>query len=144
MTSRLTLNLGVRWEIFVPRTDSNLTLSTFDPTVPNPAAGGRYGALAFAGTGAGRTGLSRFGGIYGGNFGPRIGGAYQIDAKTVLRAGYGMYFSPANGNTGGGCFPCGWGTSASLTPTTPDGISPAFNWDNGFPVPGGFPIAAGD
>ena len=140
VTSRLTLNLGLRYEIFVPRTDTNLTLSTFDPTVPNTAAGGLLGALSFAGTGPGRNGKVRFGDIYWHNFGPRIGGAFQADSKTVLRFGYGMYFSPANGNTGGGCFPCGWGTSASLTPTTPDGISPAFNWDNGFPVPAGFQL----
>jgi hypothetical protein len=139
VSSRLTLNLGLRYEIFVPRTDLNLTLSTFDPTVPNAAAGGRPGALSFAGTGEyGRNGLLRFGDIYWNNVGPRIGVAYQITSKTVLRAGYGIYYSPTNGNTGGGCFPCGWGVSASITPTTPDGISPAFNWDNGLPVPANF------
>ena len=138
VNSRLTLNLGIRWEIFLPRTDTNLTLSAFDPTIPNPAAGGRLGALSFAGTGPGRNGKIRFGDVYLGNFGPRIGLAYQLNQKTVVRGGYGMYYSSANGNTGGGCFPCGWGTSASPTPTSPDGISPAFNWDNGFLLPANF------
>ncbi len=138
VTSRLTLNLGLRYEIFIPRTDTNLTLSAFDPTLPNPAAGNRLGALSFAGTGQGRNGRVRFGDIYWNNLGPRIGGAYQLTPKTVLRAGYGMYYSAANGNTGGGCFPCGWGVSASPTPTSPDGLSPAFNWDNGFQLPAGF------
>ncbi len=138
ITSRLTLNLGLRYEIFIPRTDTNLTLSAFDPTIPNPGAGNRLGALSFAGTGTGRNGHVRFGDIYWNNLGPRIGGAYQLTPKTVIRAGYGMYFSAANGNTGGGCFPCGWGVSASPTPTSPDGIAPAFNWDSGFLVPPGF------
>ncbi len=138
VTSKLTLNLGVRWEIFVPRTDTNLTLSAFDPTIPNPAAGGHLGALSFAGSGPGRNGQERFGKVYLGNFGPRIGVAYQLTTKTVVRGGYGMYYSSANGNTGGGCFPCGWGTSASPTPSSPDGISPAFNWDNGFLLPASF------
>jgi hypothetical protein len=138
VTSRLTLNLGVRYEIFIPRTDTNLTLSTFDPTIPNPAASGRLGALSFAGSGPGRNGFVRFGHIFLDNFGPRIGAAFQMTPKTVLRGGYGIFYSPSNGNTGGGCFPCGWGVSASPTPTTPDGISPAFNWDNGFLVPNGF------
>jgi hypothetical protein len=138
VSSRLTLNLGLRWEIYIPRTDTNLTLSAFDPTIPNPAAGGRLGALSFAGMGSGRNGRVRFGDIYWGNFGPRLGAAFQLTSKTVLRGGYGMYFSAANGNTGGGCFPCGWGVSASPTPTSPDGISPAFNWDNGFLLPVGF------
>ena len=138
VTSRLTLNLGLRYEIFIPRTDTNLTLSAFDPTIPNPGAGGLLGALSFAGTGTGRNGRVRFGDIYWNNLGPRIGAAYQITPKTVLRTGYGMYFSAANGNTGGGCFPCGWGVSASPTPTSPDGISPAFKWDDGFQLPAGF------
>ncbi len=138
VNSRLTLNLGLRYEIFIPRTDTNLTLSTFDPTVPNPAASGRLGALTFAGIGPGRIGAVRYGHVYLDNFGPRIGGAYQMTDKTVLRAGWGIFYSPANGNTGGGCFPCGWGVSASPTPTSPDGVSPAFNWDNGFLVPSGF------
>ncbi|MEO7145860.1 MAG: TonB-dependent receptor [Bryobacteraceae bacterium] len=140
VTSRLTLNLGLRYEIFIPRTDTNLTLSAFDPSIPNPAADNHLGALSFAGTGPGRNGRARFGDIYWNNLGPRIGAAYQITAKTVLRGGYGMYYSPANGNTGGGCFPCGWGVSASPTPTSPDGLSPAFNWDNGFLIPQGFKL----
>lgn len=138
ITSKLTLNLGIRYELFVPRTDTNLTLSTFDPALPNPAAGNLPGALSFAGDGPGRNGRSRFGDIYKTNFGPRIGLAYQIASKTVIRAGYGLYYSAANGNTGGGCFPCGWGTSASLTPQSPDRVSPAFYWDAGFPIPSTF------
>lgn len=138
VSAKLTLNLGLRWELYIPRTDTNLTLSAFDPTVPNPAANGRLGALSFAGEGEGRNGKVRFGKIYKDNFGPRVGFAYQVNSKTVLRGGYGMYFSAANGNTGGGCFPCGWGTSASPTPQAPNQFSPVFNWDAGFQVPAGF------
>ena len=133
VTRKLTLNLGLRWEVFVPRTDTNLTVSAFDPTVPNAAAGGRLGALSFAGVGAGRNGHQRFGNVYLNNFGPRIGLAYQLTQKTVLRGGYGMYYSSANGNTGGGCFPCSSGVNLTVTPSSPDGISPAFLWDGGFP-----------
>lgn len=138
ITSKLTLNLGVRWEIFVPRTDTNLTLSAFDPNIPNPKADGHLGALSFAGIGQGRNGQVRFGNVYWNNVGPRVGLAYQLSPKTVLRGGYGMYFSAANGNTGGGCFPCGWGTSASPQPTTGVQYNPVFNWDGGFQPPAGF------
>jgi hypothetical protein len=132
VSPRLTLNLGLRYELFLPRYDQNFTQSTFSPDVPNPAAGNLKGALVFLGTGPGRNGEKRFGKIYKTNFGPRIGAAYQLTTRTVLRGGWGMYYSAANGNTGGGCFPCGWGTSYSSNPTSLDGISPVFNWDGGF------------
>lgn len=132
VSPKLTLNLGVRYELFLPRYDRNFTQSAFSPDVTNPAAGGLKGALVFLGEGPGRNGAKRFGKIYKTNFGPRLGAAYQLTNRTVLRGGWGMYYSAANGNTGGGCFPCGWGTSYSSNPMSLDGVSPVFNWDNGF------------
>ncbi|WP_321474787.1 TonB-dependent receptor [uncultured Paludibaculum sp.] len=132
VTSRLTLNIGVRYELYFPRFDQNYTISSFDPSVPNPGAGNLPGALTFLGEGPGRNGKKRFGNVYPTNFGPRLGAAYQLNSKTVLRGGYGIYYSAANGNTGGGCFPCGWGTSYSSAPQSLDGLAPVFNWDNGF------------
>lgn len=132
VTPRLTVNAGVRWELYLPRFDQNYTISSFDPNALNPAAGGRPGALVFLGEGEGRNGKKRFGSIYPVNLGPRIGAAYQLNSKTVLRGGWGIYYSAANGNTGGGCFPCGWGTSYSSAPQSLDGLAPVFNWDNGF------------
>src|SRR5262249_61093636 len=111
LPQRLTLNLGVRYELFFPRYDRNFTQSSFDPSVPNPAAGNLKGALVYLGDGAGRNGQKRFGDIYKTNFGPRIGAAYQLDHRTVLRGGWGMYYSAANVNTVGGWSPCGRGTS---------------------------------
>ena len=139
VSSKLTLNLGVRYELFFPRYDRNFTQSSFDPTISNPGAGNLKGALVFLGDGPGRNGKKRFGDIYKTNFGPRLGAAYLLDKKTVLRGGWGLYYASSNGNTGGGCFPCGWGTSYSSNPVSLDGLAPVFNWDSGFtpgpPVP---------
>ena len=132
VTSRLTLNLGLRYELFLPRYDRNFTQSSFDPTVPNPGANNLKGALVYLGTGPGRNGNKRFGDIYKTNFGPRLGFAYSWNPKTVVRGGWGLSYAASNGNTGGGCFPCGWGTSYSSTPTSLDGLTPVFNWDGGF------------
>src|SRR4029079_12829030 len=52
MTRRLTLNLGLRWEIPKPYVEVADRLSFLDTSLPNPAASGYLGALQFAGTGA--------------------------------------------------------------------------------------------
>ena len=72
-TSRLTFNLGLRYERFWPMSDANGRLTSFDPRTANPGADGRPGALIFAGDGPGRTGSNRFQEIYNKAFGPRVG-----------------------------------------------------------------------
>ena len=49
------LNLGLRYEINLAPIYGDDILSNFNPTTPNPGAGGRLGALVFAGNGPGRT-----------------------------------------------------------------------------------------
>jgi outer membrane receptor protein involved in Fe transport len=51
VSSRLTLNLGLRWDIWSPFTEVANRMSFFNPTLPNPVAGGIPGALQFAGNG---------------------------------------------------------------------------------------------
>ncbi len=90
-TRKLTLNLGIRWELQTPVTDRFNRLTTFDYNAINPissAVGTNYmGALAFATSG------NR--GQYNTNykhFAPRIGFAYQVMPKLVMRGGYGIFF----------------------------------------------------
>ena len=99
-TRKLTLNYGLRYDVYFPRYEKNDNLSSFDPTIPNPAAGGRLGALAFLGEGPGRSGRNSFADTYWKAFGPRFGLAYQITDKTVLRSGYGIYYAQGNANAG--------------------------------------------
>ncbi|MBI4877967.1 MAG: TonB-dependent receptor, partial [Acidobacteria bacterium] len=107
---RLTVNLGLRWEYESPLLERhNRTIRNFDFVTPNPigaAAAAAYaanpipevplaefrtiGGLTFAGVG----GNPRQ--VWSGdtnNFAPRIGFAFQMDRKTVLRAGYGLFFA---------------------------------------------------
>ncbi|MFN0169307.1 MAG: carboxypeptidase regulatory-like domain-containing protein [Bryobacteraceae bacterium] len=86
VTRKLTLNLGLRWDLNIPYSEIEGRIATFDVNKPNSAAGGLPGALAFYGVGDGRVGRNRPGLIHYNNFGPRLGLAYQVNNKTVVRA----------------------------------------------------------
>jgi hypothetical protein len=134
-TNRLTLNYGLRYDVFFPRYEKNGNLSNLDPNLPNPGAGGRPGALEFLGEGPGRTGRTSFSDTYWKNFAPRLGLAYQIAPRTVLRSAYGIYYALGNANAGlrdSIQMSNGWITNAVFA-STDAGVTPAFNWDGGFP-----------
>jgi hypothetical protein len=137
VTRKLTLNLGLRWDLFTPREEHNNNISGFDPTLPNPGAGGRLGAIRFLGDGPGRdNSRTSFADTYYKAFGPRIGFAYQLAARTVLRGGYGVSYGQGNANAGlrdSQKFIYGFNAAPSYA-STDAGATPAFNWDKGFPT----------
>ncbi len=135
VTPRLTLTLGMRYEVPEGWYEKDGNYSHVDLTKPNPGAGGLPGALVFAGFGAGRVGKKRFYPTDYGDFGPRIGFAYRILDKTVLRGGYGIYYQTL-GNGGCGCR-VGFGAYYGVTWDS-DGLNPVLNWDNGIPLPPNF------
>jgi hypothetical protein len=94
VTQKLTLNLGLRYEISYPRTESHGRLRSFDPTVINPVVG-RLGALVSAnGTGALAAQYEGISKPDYSNIGPRFGFAYALNDRTVVRGGYGLYYAP--------------------------------------------------
>jgi hypothetical protein len=92
VNSKLTLDLGLRWDYFPSVTEVHNAGSYFSPTLPNPVTG-QNGALEFTGSGAATCNCSTPVHNYEKNFGPRIGLAYSLDNKTVLRASYGVMFT---------------------------------------------------
>ena len=64
ITRRLTLNLGMRYDLFFPRKERFNNMSGFDPDLANPGAGNRLGAIAFLGGGPGRIGRDSFADTY--------------------------------------------------------------------------------
>jgi hypothetical protein len=105
--SRLTLNLGLRYEVVTPFIDKHDIMLNFDPTFNNNT--GRFivasnqtfkyldpiipetlptVTAAQSGLGIGR-GLVR---TDKNNFAPRVGGAFRLTENSVLRGGYGIYF----------------------------------------------------
>ncbi|MGH9631923.1 MAG: TonB-dependent receptor domain-containing protein, partial [Bryobacteraceae bacterium] len=134
---RLTLNLGLRYEVAVPVREVTDRQSYFDATLPNPRAGGRPGALAFTGTGPGRTGNPNLPikTDYR-NWGPRIGLAFQINDRTVLRTGYGIFYGLAGAateNALGTRLQLGYNAQPNFVALDPNGVQPAFYWQNGLP-----------
>ncbi len=122
----LTLNFGMRYELPTPRqTDPIASFTSFDPTVTDPRSGLK-GALAYLGDCTGCNGKDRFGDIDYSSFGPRLGLAWSIGQKTVVRLGYGIYYAAGNGLMGGFCLRCATGFA-----TVASGVGGS-NWDNGF------------
>jgi hypothetical protein len=99
-----------------------------DITAPNSAAGNLPGAMRFGG----QDGVSnRYLNVLWKNFAPRIGVAYRVTNRTVVRGGAGVFNSNYI-NQGLGLPAFGYATTASFA-SADGGTSAAFNWDGGFP-----------
>jgi len=141
-TSKLTLNLGLRWD-YMPTYNEVLDRWSFlNPGIANPITG-NMGALQFAGNygGAGvscncRTPVSE----WHKNISPRIGLAYALDDKTVIRASYAMMYTHGGG-TGGSNGNDGTGLNGFLvqSPFTDSTAGASFylNSNPAFPTSGG-------
>jgi hypothetical protein len=82
INNKLSLNAGLRYDLSIPRREANLQNSNFNPAIPNPAAGNILGALEFASEDRPVLLDTRKNG-----FAPRLGFAYQLTQKTVIRGG---------------------------------------------------------
>ena len=101
VSPKVTLNLGLRWEIPMPQREVLNRESGFDPTVQNPGADNIPGALVFLGSCSTCIHRNSFQDWYFKEFGPRIGLAYQIQKNLVFRGGYGIsYGAPIENNFG--------------------------------------------
>jgi hypothetical protein len=85
VNSKLTLNLGLRWEYATPRWERDNVLSNFDPAT-------RTMQLATSGSLADRALVNPD----HKDFGPRLGFAYSAAPKTVIRGGYGISYAFLN------------------------------------------------
>ncbi|WP_031499640.1 TonB-dependent receptor [Bryobacter aggregatus] len=141
VTSKLTLNIGVRYDIGTGNSEKYNRLAYFDPNTISPLAGpaglpNLRGVLQWIG-GSNPSYTQATPKL---NFAPRFGLAYKIGPNGVLRAGYGMFYIPRNiqGNGQGAVAafrdtPMNTTIDGGLTPVDkisnpfPNGILPALN-----------------
>ena len=93
VTRKLTLDYGLRWDYQPAPHEMNYRNGMFGPTIPNPSAGGLLGGMVYEGWGAGRCDCV-FTTTYPYAVSPRLGIAYQIAPKTVLRGGWALEYGP--------------------------------------------------
>lgn len=95
MSRKLTVNLGVRWEPFLPYTDTNDRMTVWGPGQQSTRfVNAPTGVLYPGDTGIGSGGYSPT----WTNFAPRVGLAYDVrgDGKWAIRTGYGIFYDQPN------------------------------------------------
>ena len=135
VTPKLTVNSGIRYEIELPRTDRFNQLTNFDYNATPPIQASSLnlrGALSFVGV----NGQSRLQtDADRNNFAPRLGIAYQVNDRIVIRSGAGIFFAST---TGIGGAPDAHGISGFQNVTAMvsslDGITPYDTLSNPFPT----------
>lgn len=133
VTRRLTLNLGMDYSLEFPITERFNRKMWFDPAVPLPIS---------QAVGLPLTGGFRFADnntrspydLYKKQFGPRVGYAFQLAPKTVLRSGYGLFWIPAaiTEVTGDNRAPA-WAINTLAVASLDGGITPFNTLDNPYP-----------
>ena len=145
-TRRLTVNVGLRWEFELPTTERyNRTIRGFDPNATIPIAAqvlANYaakpipqvpvpafkvqGGVTFAGIGGQPSGI-RNGNSH--NLAPRVSFAYALTPKTVVRAGYGIFYDLARQSVN----QTGFSRSTSMNPSPDNGQTYTASLENPFP-----------
>jgi hypothetical protein len=112
VTPKLTLNLGLRFDVTLPRTDRYNHQDWFDPNASNPLNGGNLtytdpvsnqpvtiplkGGEVFASSNRRTNYVTDWH-----DFQPRFGFAYQVVPNTVVRGGYGIYYGQSRSGVTG-------------------------------------------
>jgi TonB dependent receptor len=120
VTRKLTMDYGLRWDYGTYQREQFGRYAAFAPTVPNPSASGHPGGQIFE-----ATCNCQFAQNYPYALGPRLGLAYQINSKTVIRGGFGIVYSANSVQNGG--------TTNSASTTTPAFGQTVGQLQNGIP-----------
>lgn len=134
-TKKLTLNLGMRYDVSIPRTDRHNRQNWFDPTIPLPLTvpglGTLHGGEVFASSSQRHIVDTDWSDIQ-----PRFGFAYRLWRLTVIRGGYGIYYSqPRSGATGVAPYGSqGFNQyTSAITTYNNDGATPYLRLSNPYP-----------
>ena len=146
VTRTFTLNLGLRWDVEFPRTERFNRLSYWNSSLPSPLqgqvpasaclyCGDLMGQMLFA-NGTGKYGRAQ-GPTQWKDFGPRVGFAWNVLPKTVIRSGFGISYAPsaleASGTSGAQGME-GFTVDTQMLPTTNNQQSAFATLSNPFPT----------
>jgi hypothetical protein len=131
VTRRFTLDFGLRYDYSDYYQEQYGRSPNFDPTLANPTAGGHPGSVEYQ-----FTCHCKFTDNYPYGLGPRLGMAYQITPKTVLRGGFAVVYTGVGiaGQTGSAS------ANNPLGPASTPGL-PVMTWGQGITV-NGAPLTA--
>jgi hypothetical protein len=130
---KLTVNVGLRWDIWPAIHETHNLITWLNPTQTN-AVTGNLGTLAFAGGSSSdgyHAGMPIPSSTWMKNFAPRIGAAYALNSKTVIRSSYGLFFARGDwtsGSQSGSPSTTGLAPAAAAAAGTVS--APSFYWDN--------------
>ncbi len=130
ITRKLTVDYGVRYDYGSYYQEEHGRAVDFSATTPNPSAGGAPGAFIFEGSGPGKCNC-QFAHNYPYALGPRVGAAYSLNDKTVIRVGWGLIYGSTSVN------PLGVNTAGIVNTNTvsTSGLGvPAMTLAGGIPV----------
>ena len=136
LNSKLTINYGLRWERESGISEQNNGLLVgFNGAATNPIAAKVSGILPlgqveYAGVNGNPT---TTGNPYPNKWGPRVGVAYQLNDKTVIRGGYGVFWAPQVA-LGGPISTLGYAATTAFTGSTNAQGSPTPTLSNPFPT----------
>ena len=121
VTSKLTLNVGLRQDYEAPQTTANGVYSRVDPFSGKLLVAGRNSDSSL--------GLHppKF------NFGPRAGFAYAVDPKTVIRSAFGIFYYQLFSNLGGNVVMPGFNATATFN-SAGKGVPQPFTLSQGMPL----------
>ncbi len=131
-TSKLTLNIGLRWEHEPGLSEvHNGMVVNFNGAVANPLAANvsgisPMGVVQYAGNGRDNVGNAT-----SSKMGPRFGLAYKLDSKTVVRGGYGIFWAPQFA-IGSPIATVGYNQTTSPSASVDNNQTPALNLTNPF------------
>lgn len=133
VNSKLTLNIGLRWDVGIGNSEKYNRLAYFDPSAPTPFSRTSLGNVTGALRWIGGENPSNQQETDWRNFSPRFGFAYSLDSKTVLRGGYGIFFLPRNvqGNGNGAVEAV---RTTNMVATLDQGVTPYNTINDPFPV----------
>jgi hypothetical protein len=124
-STRLTVNIGIRYELLIPRTEKLNRASWFDPNIASPLAqttslASLKGGLVFVGVNSGSKYQSD---PQYTNISPRIGFSYELSKRVVVRSAFGVFYANAPNEAAQTIQQVGYRTDSVYTGTVDNGIT---------------------